>query len=249
MAVGIVALLELGVLASQALGDLGGDGSNRQAVAAPGLVVESGRRIPTTTTKAPATTTVPSITTTVAPTATTVAPLAAAEAPTATTDAPPASGHGHPAPSTTTQAPAPTSAAPPPDTTAAAPASGTASATDVVNAMNQDRAANGLAPLTADPQLASLAQNWANHLAAIGALVHQDLAGLNDTSMANWQSLEENTLGPGPSDIGAGGMESLWMASSEHRTNILRPEMNYVGVGIARDSAGGVYAVVDFGHR
>ena len=115
--------------------------------------------------------------------------------------------------------------------------------------MNQDRAANGLAPLTADPQLASLAQNWADHLASIGALVHQDLASLNNTSMTNWQSLEENTLGPGPADISAGDMESLWMASSEHRANILRPEMNYVGVGIAQDSSGGVYAVVDFGHR
>ena len=242
---GIVALLELGVVAAQALGDLGGDGSNRQAVAAPGLVVESGRRVPTTTTAAPATTTVPSITTTEAPTAATVAPIAVPDAPTVTTVPLPASGHGHPAPPTTTQAPAPTTAAAAPDTTP----TGNATATDIVDAMNQDRAANGLAPLTSDPQLASLAQNWANHLASIGALAHQDLAGLNDTSMTNWQSLEENTLGPGPSNIGAGDMENLWMASSEHRTNILRPEMNYVGVGIARDSAGGVYAVVDFGHR
>ena len=111
-------MLELGVLASQALGDLGGDGSNRQAVAAPGLVVESRRctdhhddgagddhgpvdhddrgaqcnhgRLPTATT----------------------------DAPTAATDAPPTSGHGHSTPSTTTQAPVTTTAAPTTDTTA-----------------------------------------------------------------------------------------------------------------------------------
>jgi uncharacterized protein YkwD len=208
------------------------------------VVIDSGRRAPTPTTVVPTTTTVPAVTTTeapAAPAANTIPPSTTSEAPAANTVPLPAADHGHPAPTTTTQAPAPVPAATGTDDSA--------TATAVINAMNQDRAANGLAPLTADPQLGSLAQNWAAHLAAIGALVHQDLAGLNNTSMTNWQSLEENVLGPGPADMGAGDMESLWMASSEHRTNILRPEMNYVGVGIARDSAGGVYAVVDFGHR
>jgi uncharacterized protein YkwD len=114
--------------------------------------------------------------------------------------------------------------------------------------MNQDRAANGLAALTPDPQLASLAQSWADHLAAIGALDHQDLEGLRTTSMTNWLSLGENIL-YGPANMSASDMENLWMSDAGHRDNILRPQMNYVGVGLARDSAGRVWAVVDFGRR
>jgi uncharacterized protein YkwD len=102
--------------------------------------------------------------------------------------------------------------------------------------------------LTPDPQLTSLAQSWANHLATIGALDHQDLEGLRTTSMTNWLSLGENCL-YGPENMGAREMESVWMSDSGHRDNILRPQMNFVGVGIARDGAGRVWVVVDFGRR
>ena len=242
MAAGIIVLLELGIVASQALGILGGEDSHRQAVATPSLAVGGGRASATgaefnaTSTTAPPTTTTQAPHTTEALTATTFPHTATSEAPTTTTGALTAPGLSLPPQPTPTSAPLPV-----------ANDTGT-TGTDILNATNQDRAASGLAMLTADPQLTSLAQSWADHLATIGALVHQDLDTLRATSLANWQSLGENTL-DGPESMSAGDMEREWLADAGHRENILRPQMNFVGVGVARDGAGRVWVVVDFGRR
>lgn len=242
VAAGIIVVLELAIVASQAVGILGGEGSHPQAVATPSLAVGGGRASATgaefnaTATTAPPTTATRAPTTTEALPAATVPPTPISESPTTTTVALTAPGLSLPPQPTPTPAPLPAAN----DTET--------SATDIVNATNQDRAAHGLAMLTADPQLTSLAQSWAEHLATIGALVHQDLDTLRATSLANWQSLGENTL-DGPEYMSASDMESEWLADEGHRENILRPQMNFVGVGVARDGAGRVWVVVDFGRR
>jgi uncharacterized protein YkwD len=120
---------------------------------------------------------------------------------------------------------------------------------DVVNAINGDRAANGLGALTSDPQLEALAKAWANHLAAVGTLGHQDLEALRaNPYMSTWLSLGENCL-TGAASLSAGQIENVWMSDSGHRENILRPGMNAVGVGMTVDGAGQVWVVADFGRR
>jgi uncharacterized protein YkwD len=114
---------------------------------------------------------------------------------------------------------------------------------DVVNAINQDRAAAGLAPLAWDSQLASHAQSHAGEIASSGSLWHSNLSAW----ISGWQSLGENLL------QAAGGTngyqaEDMWMASGPHRANILGG-FNRVGVGMVTDGAGREWLVAEFGAR
>lgn len=119
---------------------------------------------------------------------------------------------------------------------------------DVVGAVNQDRAAAGLRPLTWDNQLGDYARSWANHLAATGSLVHTDLAALVRLPyMTAWWTMGENLLvGPGMSGAAA---EDAWMNSAGHRANILNPAFNSIGVASARDSSGRWWYVAELGAR
>ncbi len=120
---------------------------------------------------------------------------------------------------------------------------------DVVSAMNQDRAAAGLAPLAWDAQLGPYAASWADHLAATGTLAHTDLSALIHLPyMAAWRSLGENVL-VGPADLDGSAVENSWMNSAGHRAHILNPSYNRVGVAATRDSSGRVWVVAEFGAR
>jgi len=66
--------------------------------------------------------------------------------------------------------------------------------------------------------------------------------------MAGWQRLTENLFDGGASSTNA-LVENMWMNSSGHRDNILDPNVNRVGVGVAHDGAGNTYVVADFGLR
>jgi len=119
----------------------------------------------------------------------------------------------------------------------------------VMSMINSSRSANGLPGVAADPQLDALAQHWSEVLAANGQLSHQDLqAIISSPLMAGWQRLTENVFMGGPSSTNA-LVENAWMASSGHRANILDPNVNRVGVGVAHDGAGNTYVVADFGLR
>jgi uncharacterized protein YkwD len=120
---------------------------------------------------------------------------------------------------------------------------------DMVQAMNQDRGANGLGGLGWDDQLYRLAQAHAQEIAASGYLWHSDLAGMINTPwMADWWSLGENLLVAGPG-TNAFTAEDMWMASGPHRANILNGGFNRVGVGVVTDGAGRVWMVALFGAR
>lgn len=120
---------------------------------------------------------------------------------------------------------------------------------DMVQAVNQDRAAAGLAPLAWDGQLAGLAQQHAEEIAASGSLWHSDLGGwLAAPWMSGWRTLGENLL-VGPPGTNAFGGEDSWMASSPHRANILNGGFNRIGVGVKVDGSGRVWMVALFGAR
>jgi uncharacterized protein YkwD len=119
----------------------------------------------------------------------------------------------------------------------------------MVNMINSSRSLSGIGPVGNDAQLDSMAQSWAQQLAAARSLSHQNLAAIiSSPSMAGVGRLSENLFQGGPSSTNW-FVENAWMNSPMHRANILDPNVNRVGVGVAHDGAGNTYVVADFGLR
>jgi uncharacterized protein YkwD len=117
----------------------------------------------------------------------------------------------------------------------------------VFNRINADRAAYGLGPLSWSGQLGCLASDWSNHMASTGVMSHRDLSAvLGWPGYEGWHTLGENVL-EGPPGTTADQMEDAWMASSDHRANILSGAYSYVGVGFAVSGDGQVWATENFG--
>jgi uncharacterized protein YkwD len=110
--------------------------------------------------------------------------------------------------------------------------------------MNGDRRAAGLGALCGNSQLAGYAQSWANWMAQNLSLTHQDLN--NVLAGTTFNRLAENLLS-GPTGLGAGEMESSWMASPAHRENIMNGSYFAAGVGIAYSGDGRMWVAVEFG--
>jgi hypothetical protein len=114
----------------------------------------------------------------------------------------------------------------------AAPASASSDpASSLVAATNQARAAAGVASLSVSGDLAAAATRQAQNMAASGVLYHTP--GLN-SAICCWVVLGEN-VGEGPS---AARLQAAFMASPEHRANILRTSFTQIGVGSAIDHKG-----------
>jgi len=114
---------------------------------------------------------------------------------------------------------------------------------------NQDRATQGLGPLRWSPELARAAQAHGELMVQHNDVQHQ-FAGEPDVSTragqagAHFQAIAENiALGPNAIDI-----EKQWMHSAQHRTNILDPQMNIIGIALIHNN-GEVWAVEDFAQR
>ena len=111
---------------------------------------------------------------------------------------------------------------------------------------NQDRSARGLPPLRWNVTLAAAAQAHADWMVREGAISHRfpgepDLLTRAAQAGAHFQAIAEN-VATGPR---ADAIEEEWMHSTPHRTNILDPKMNALGVGVG-ERGGMVYAVEDF---
>jgi hypothetical protein len=111
---------------------------------------------------------------------------------------------------------------------------------------NDDRAAQGLPPLAWSPDLAAAAHAHAQLMADNGTLSHRytgeaELTARAAQSGAHFASIAEN-IATGHS---ARQIDQEWMHSMPHRTNILDPHMNALGVAVVQ-SAGMLYAVEDF---
>jgi uncharacterized protein YkwD len=140
--------------------------------------------------------------------------------------------------------PSPQPAAPPP---AAAPAPRPAIVIGSTQQalINQDRARNGLAPLTWSGCLFSVARGQAAHLATPGVTfahyggVYQDLncrLGAQTGENIGWWSLGVNDT----------QLNTMFMNSPEHRANILGP-YHYVATAWAVGANGYGYIAVEFG--
>jgi uncharacterized protein YkwD len=115
------------------------------------------------------------------------------------------------------------------------------------NALNYDRAMNGLPGLTWSPRLANQAGTWANSMSNTASLTHQNLGALiGSSTFAGYRAMGENIL------VGSGAMspnqvQGLWMSSGSHRANILSGGYNIVGIGYFRGPDGRIWVVQDFG--
>jgi peptidoglycan hydrolase-like protein with peptidoglycan-binding domain len=104
--------------------------------------------------------------------------------------------------------------------------------------INAERADHGLPALTMRNDLNSVAQGWADHMAAADLLSHNPNL---TTAIANWQTVGEN-VGEGP-DVPT--LDTAFWNSPEHRANIL--DSSYKDVGIGTTFANGVlWITVDF---
>ena len=114
---------------------------------------------------------------------------------------------------------------------------------DALVATNKARADNGLAPLRLSAPLNSVAQACAvevvKYLDRTGSLAHCDgtittIAPYHERMPSGWSRVAENisaTTAPNPT--GTSSVAQL-MGSTGHRANILTPQFNYLGVGVAK---------------
>jgi hypothetical protein len=116
----------------------------------------------------------------------------------------------------------------------------------IVALANQARAAAGAAPLKWDPALAVAARQHCMRMAAEGQISHRyggepDVSERAQKAGAHFSLIEENVaIAPTPASI-----HSAWMHSAGHRTNLLNPAVDRVGVAIVAGRSG-LYAVADY---
>lgn len=111
---------------------------------------------------------------------------------------------------------------------------------------NQARAQNGVGRLHWDPALAAAALYHCRRMAAEGPIAHRyggepDLSARAGKAGAHFSVIEEN-VAVGPS---AAVIHDEWMHSPGHRSNLLSPEVDRVGVAVV-EARGVLYAVADY---
>ena len=107
------------------------------------------------------------------------------------------------------------------------------------SAVNSARSANGLAALAYASDLASVARRQAERMASSNKLYHNPNLG---SEVSSWQIVAEN-VGYGPD---WSSVQQAFMASPDHRANILDPEVTQLGVGTAVGSDGRIWVAQVF---
>jgi uncharacterized protein YkwD len=125
-------------------------------------------------------------------------------------------------------------------------------AQQLLNAVNQQRAKNGLRPLELSPELAASAQE---HSAKMSSGTFLNTRGTDEPSVVTRISSHGvKTLKLGEnvgrikirSDRVADDTVSLWMGAAADRQNILSPIFTKTGIGVARAADGDYYLTEDF---
>jgi hypothetical protein len=111
---------------------------------------------------------------------------------------------------------------------------------------NQARAQAGAGQLVWDPALAQAALAHCRRMVQEGPIAHRyggeaDVSGRAAQAGAHFSVIEENVaIGPsGP------GIHNEWMNSPGHRSNLLSPEVDHVGIAVIA-ARGVLYAVADY---
>jgi uncharacterized protein YkwD len=120
----------------------------------------------------------------------------------------------------------------------------------VLAAVNGERARHDLAPLRLDPSLCDVAGFFACRLVEGGFFAHEDPFDEStvDVRAANFgyafQKIGEN-LAAGQRSVDEAMAD--WMASAEHRSNMLDPAYMDVGIGVKLGGECGIYWVLELG--
>jgi uncharacterized protein YkwD len=117
----------------------------------------------------------------------------------------------------------------------------------VLALVNRERSRAGCGPVTADPELAALAENFSEDMAKRGFFDHTDPDGASPWDRA----AELGISGLGGENIARGQRDAqavmeTWMDSPGHRANILNCDYETLGVG-AHFGAGGPWWTQVFG--
>lgn len=109
---------------------------------------------------------------------------------------------------------------------------------DFAEKTNAARTRNSVAKLHLDPQLSRVAKLHAREMAHRNVLYHTSNYDLMHR-VTRWSSLGENVgVDGGVRESGASrtvsALQNAFLASPEHRANILLPSYRYMGVGVAR---------------
>jgi hypothetical protein len=116
----------------------------------------------------------------------------------------------------------------------------------LMNLANQSRTEAGVAALQWDDALATAAQAHAERMAREGQLSHQypdepNLAERAASAGAHFSLIEENiAMADSPHSI-----HDSWMRSPGHHDNLMNPQIDRIGVGVAR-AHGYLFAVADY---
>jgi uncharacterized protein YkwD len=111
---------------------------------------------------------------------------------------------------------------------------------------NQARAQTGAGKLEWDDALAAAARDHCLRMAAEGPIAHRyggeaDLSTRAGQAGARFDLIEENVaVGPSPVEI-----HDEWMHSPGHRSNLLNPDVNRVGIAVVA-ARGVLYATADY---
>lgn len=108
------------------------------------------------------------------------------------------------------------------------------------NSINSARANNGRAALSTDGALVTVARRHSQRMADSGTIFHN--SNLANEAPPGWRSLGEN-VGTGPT---CEAIHNAFMNSAAHKTNILDPDFNFVGVGVVITSGGQIYVTEVF---
>ena len=115
---------------------------------------------------------------------------------------------------------------------------------ELIALVNGARGAGGLQPVWVHPGLVRFARAHAERLADELNLYHQDLTPvLNETDL-NWAA--EN-IACGQPDAATAHL--AWWNSPGHHANIMNPEFDQIGVGVAQGRNGTWFYVQLFGRR
>jgi hypothetical protein len=112
---------------------------------------------------------------------------------------------------------------------------------DFASRINTERSARGIPTLTVKSDLAAVARDWAEHMAATGSISHDP--NLAD-KVSGWTVLGDN-VGKGPT---VSSIHKAFMESDTHRHIILDTDFNQVGVGVV-SSGGTLYVTQVFARR
>ncbi|HLM00974.1 MAG TPA: CAP domain-containing protein [Pyrinomonadaceae bacterium] len=123
---------------------------------------------------------------------------------------------------------------------------------EIFGLINQERRKKGLDELAWDANLARLAREYSEKMARENFFSHYDRSGeavegrARARRIKNWSKIGENLYFcegyDNPNAMAVRG----WMKSPSHRDNILDPDYNVSGIGIAESAGGGIYVTQVF---